>query len=88
MRALGTRNYFQCSDGTLEPGFEKVAIYADSSGTPTHVACQLADGRWSSKLGDWEDIIHALEGLTGTPREPEGYPYSSVVQFLRRPCGP
>jgi hypothetical protein len=48
--ALGTVGYVSCAGGEPEPGFEKVAVYARSD-VPTHVARQLADGRWSSKLG-------------------------------------
>lgn len=61
-----------------EPGFEKVAIYADDEGA-SHVARQLPDGKWSSKLGNLSDIEHAtLETLerTGT--------YGQVVRILRR----
>ena len=31
----------------LEPGFEKIALYADNSGKPTHAARQLDNGRWT-----------------------------------------
>jgi hypothetical protein len=53
-------------------------IYVDSSGTPTHMARQLSNGNWTSKLGDAEDIEHAqLEQL-------EGDIYGVAYQFLRR----
>jgi hypothetical protein len=41
----------------FEPGFEKIAIYADS-GFPLHVARQLNSGRWTSKFGVLVDIEH------------------------------
>ncbi len=77
--AYGTRGYEPCDNGSLEPDFEKVAVYVDTNGTPTHAARQLASGHWTSKLGRQEDIEHyTLEGLTGTA-------YGHVAEFLRRP---
>jgi hypothetical protein len=40
----------ECSDGSLEPGFEKIALYG-SGFMYTHASRQLPDGRWTSKLG-------------------------------------
>jgi len=40
-----------------EAGFEKIAIYV-RNGEPQHAARQLANGRWTSKLGAGIDIIH------------------------------
>jgi len=42
--------YSECHDASLEPGFEKIAIYANTDG-PQHAARQLVTGRWTSKLG-------------------------------------
>jgi hypothetical protein len=48
-------------------------------GQPTHAAKQMESGKWSSKLGDWEDVEHAtLEAL-------EGDFYGKVAQILKRP---
>ena len=69
--------YEVCADGTLEPGFVKIAIYALQD-TPTHAARQLDTGQWTSKLGVEEDIVHEkLEALAGPC-------YGSAVQFMRR----
>ena len=58
--------YEECEVWSVESGFEKIAIYVDRLGRPTHAARQLPDGAWTSKLGPEEDIQHAtLEGLTG-----------------------
>ena len=46
-RSLG---YEECDDGTLEAGFEKLALYG-SAMMYTHAARQLPDGKWTSKLG-------------------------------------
>ncbi len=74
----GTFDYELCSDGSLESGYEKVAIYAIGT-TPTHAAKQLPDGRWTSKLGIAEDIQHHnVECLNGPC-------YGQPVRFMRRP---
>ena len=65
------------SNGELEHGFEKIAIYVTADGKPQHIAKQLDDGMWSSKLGCLEDIKHELDGL-------EGKFYGTVQQFMRR----
>lgn len=70
-----------CGDGEFEAGFEKVVIYADQNGEPTHMARQLYSGAWTSKLGDLEDIEHhALSGV-------EGDSYGRVARFLKRRVG-
>lgn len=68
-----------CNNAEWESGFEKVAIYVDQNGEPTHMARQLASGTWTSKLGEMEDIEH--NHLTGL----EGNIYGSVAQILKRP---
>jgi hypothetical protein len=68
------------SDSTLDPGFEKIAIYGNHSYEFTHVACQQPDGTWSSKLGKGRDIIHAtLECLQGDTRDE----YGSIVVLMK-----
>ncbi len=69
--------YLVCADEALEAGFEKVALFADADGFPTHATRQLTTGRWTSKLGELEDIEHALHDL-------EGVEYGSVVLVMRR----
>ena len=55
-----------CQEFTWEEGLEKVAIFADANDIPTHAARQLADGAWTSKLGQIEDIRHIeLEHVSG-----------------------
>jgi hypothetical protein len=49
----------------LEPEWEKVAIFSNSSGD-LHFARQLPNGQWTSKLGEHIDIAHDdLECLKG-----------------------
>lgn len=62
--AFSTLGYELTADQTLEPGIEKIAIYALNS-EPKHAARQLRSGLWSSKLGDWEDISHDLADIQG-----------------------
>ena len=77
--AFETQGYSLCESAVLEPGMEKVVLYADDQGLWTHAARQLLDGRWSSKLGDAEDIAHL------TPQGVEGSIYGRVVHLMRRP---
>ena len=74
--------YRECASDELEVGFEKVAIFVDGDGLPTHVARQLSSGNWTSKLGHWEDIEHqSLRALAGSPK------YGTVALLLRRSMG-
>ncbi len=74
--ALG---YTICSDDSVETGFEKVAIYSRGDRNFTHVARQLENGRWTSKLGRLEDIEHgSLEALVSDD-------YGTVALILKRP---
>jgi hypothetical protein len=49
----------------LEEGIEKIAIY-EWKEQFKHVAIQLDNGYWASKIGDFEDIVHyKLEAVEG-----------------------
>ena len=58
LQAYETLGYEPCESDTLDPGVEKVAIYVDDAGRPTHAARQLPSRKWTSKLGRAEDIEH------------------------------
>jgi hypothetical protein len=75
--ALLTLGYTVCSDESVETGFEKTALFAVADGAPTHAARQLPTGRWTSKLGQSEDIEHDLRAL-------EGQVYGAVTVILKR----
>ena len=77
--AFATLGYEVCADATLEPGFEKVAIYVGSTGQPSHMLRQLNDGSWTSKLGRDVDINHA------GPNDLAGSLYGNLSHVLRRP---
>jgi hypothetical protein len=78
INAFRTQGFEPCLSSDLEPGFEKIAIYTDDTGTPTHTARQLPNGKWTSKLGVHEDIDHTLDALIGPL-------YGQVAQCLKRP---
>ncbi|MEW6252254.1 MAG: hypothetical protein AB1716_16570 [Planctomycetota bacterium] len=69
--------YSRCGSGALEPGVEKVALYAISR-TWSHAARQLANGEWTSKLGEDEDIQHETAECL------EGPAYGTVYCFMKR----
>ncbi len=78
IQAFETLGFQVCETAELEEGYDKVALYADANGLPTHAARQLPSGSWTSKLGEIEDIQHeTLEGL-------ESAVYGSVAKTLRR----
>ena len=80
--AYAIQGYAQCADGALEAGFEKIVLYGVRVAfeiVPTHAARQLSDGRWTSKLGNCEDIEHDTPEMLNGPR------YGAPVCFLKRP---
>ena len=78
-QAFASLGYEVCAGEELETGFAKIALFADGEGFPRHAARQLPSGRWTSKLGELEDIEHALNDLAGTE-------YGSVVRIMKRPA--
>jgi hypothetical protein len=78
VRVFAARGYSQCEGGSHEPEWEKVAFYVDEHGECQHVALQLEDGSWTSKLGDFEDIRHE------TLRALEGGDYGHARYFMKR----
>lgn len=69
-----------CTDASLEEGIEKIAIYGDSEDFD-HVAFQRSDGRWSSKLGELNDISHTETSLLAGPGL---FEYEPVVILMKR----
>lgn len=76
--AFQTLGYTECTNGLLENGFEKIAIYADANLEPTHAARQLSDGMWTSKFGDFEDVRHVDLACI------EGPLYGVATVYMRR----
>jgi hypothetical protein len=69
-----------CDSDAVESEYEKVALYVDKDGLGTHAAKQCEDGRWTSKLGNLEDIIHQTPQAVSGP-EPA---YGEVACFMKR----
>ncbi|MGB8536500.1 MAG: hypothetical protein WCD57_08810 [Acidobacteriaceae bacterium] len=78
IRVFEIHGYRETEDRTLEPEYEKVAIYASADG-PEHVARQKASGMWTSKAGKGIDLEHTLEAL-------EGAFYGKVERVMKRKC--
>jgi len=78
MSAFHQLTYRLCDTPELEPGFEKIAIYSKDGRDAEHVARQLRNGVWASKLGPDEDIYHQ------TLKMLEGECYGSVVAYMKR----
>jgi len=85
---FGQLGYLPCGfNSDLEAGFEKVAIYCNYNPQlqaieVTHAAKQLPSGKWTSKLGNVDDIEHnTLTALGGA------WPaYGTVKQIMKRPA--
>lgn len=74
--AFKTKGYSICKDGTLEVGYEKIAIFV-LNGLPEHAARQLPNGKWTHKMGPSIDFELTLAAV-------EGQKYGSAVRFMRR----
>jgi hypothetical protein len=79
LQAFESIGFSRWDSSDLEPGFEKVASFANET-SPTHASKQLGDGNWSSKLGVFEDIEHVLEALAGDDSEE----YGKIAQILKK----
>ena len=77
IEAFAALGFTTCDTAEYEKGFEKVAIYVDTSGKPTHAARQLSPGLWTSKLGTLQDIEHEIDGVSGDL-------YGSVAVIMKR----
>jgi hypothetical protein len=80
VRTFERLGFVVCEDEDYEAGVEKVALFVDESGEPTHAARQKGPERWASKLGRLHDIEHPLRAL-------EGKEYGRAVQFMKRTRG-
>lgn len=75
--AFATLGYSECASEEAEAGFEKIALFAIDQGVPAHAARQQPGGRWTSELGEREDITHDLRDL-------EGLTYGKVTLVMKR----
>jgi hypothetical protein len=70
---------FRPSDRPDDRPVEWLAVYGLADRSYTHAARRLPTGRWTSKLGTWEDIEH------DTPDAIAGGEYGEVAAYLFRP---
>jgi hypothetical protein len=77
VEAYASLGYVHTTDGSLESGKQKIAIFVDAQGKPRHAARQLKDGWWTSKLGQEIDIEHELSAI-------EGPEYGTVAVVVAR----
>lgn len=75
---FAAKGYTPCDSHEHEEGYEKIAIYELSGWGVQHIARQLQDGSWTSKLGEWEDIRHR------SPLSVESDGYGRVSRYMKR----
>jgi hypothetical protein len=77
--AFQQNGYEVCAEVNHEAEFQKVALYTDRFGVPTHAARQTRTGNWYSKIGRNVDILHP------SPRLLEGPMYGIIAVAMKRP---
>lgn len=77
IQAYGLLGYTQRTGTDLEGDKQKIAIFTDPQGRPTHASRQCPDGWWTSKLGREIDVEHELLAV-------EGPTYGVVAVVLAR----
>jgi hypothetical protein len=82
VQSLVELGFIQGGEGPPKPGLLRVAIYSDRNNFFSHLARQLSDGWWASKLGPYHDIEH------DTPDAVAGGRYGEVAGYLLRPLPP
>jgi hypothetical protein len=87
VEAFENMGFVTCDNSAPEYGFQKVALYAvthpDGWKQPRHMAVQLRDGEWKSKLGKDKDIIHKrLAHLEDNTLH--SWSYGKVVVILKK----
>ncbi len=70
--------YEVCDNSLAENGYLKIIVYVDSLGKPTHASRQLLTGKWTSKLGQSQDIEH------NTPDALFGDAYGNIGLVMKK----
>ena len=78
VKAFESLDYTLCPDANYENGYEKITIYAKPNGKPTHAARQIDLQKWTSKIGQLEDIEHDFNSLSGDI-------YGEPIVYMKRP---
>jgi len=76
VEAFAAHGFESCDNGDVELGFEKIVLFAKEN-QYKHAARLVGPGRWTSKLGEYEDIEHSLDEMNGGE-------YGSVAVFMKR----
>lgn len=76
-----TFNYCPCDNGEFVIGTEKLALYAHDPYECLHVARQLINGMWTSKMGECADIEHP------SPDDVAGKKTGQVIAYMARQFG-
>jgi hypothetical protein len=87
VKCFQTLNYVPCGlNEKQENGTEKIAIFVDENGTPTHVSKQLPseNGMWRSKLNHLDCIRHTLGGISGIFEGMKYANYGNIAIILKR----
>ena len=79
-KGFASIGYDDFSHGSLEKGFEKIALYVSGKHVK-HIARQLENGHWTSKLGDYQDIEH----YTLNVLESDEYGYAKIFMKRKKP---
>lgn len=84
VQAFRWLGYRVCDNARLEFAYEKVALYAIGV-SPKHMARQLRDGTWTSKIGGAEDINHfTLDAVESFGPPYIRAEYGSPVLYMKR----
>ncbi len=79
VKAFQQKGYEICDNGNFEDGYRKIALYVKPGTTIcTHAARQLRSGKWTSKLGNQEDIQH------GTALTIQGRVYGNLYCYMKK----
>jgi hypothetical protein len=87
IHAYETIRYEICQNELYEARYEKIALYVNDLGKPIHASRQLSDGKWTSKVGEWEDIKHEFACNLIIQINEKIVNYGTIGVILRRPIG-
>lgn len=79
VKAYQSLGFEICDNQGFEEGFQKIVIYTNDSGQPTHAARMIDERTWTSKLGSSHDISHTITGL-------DGGAYGRQTLLMKRPA--
>ena len=78
INAFKLKGYEICNNWQHENDYEKIALYINEQQECTHAAREKRNGKWTSKLGEANDISH------NNPYSIEGVCYGKVACVMKR----